>query len=1049
MRATARHHRRLAAALTFVVLAFTSCSRAPWRADSSSKVIADGMRLIEDGATQVARDRWDPAYVQQQVGREPDRLLAWVRENTDWAPYRGILRGPVGVLNDRVGNSLDRSLLLAQLLRSAGHETRLAHAELVGPRAFQLLPGLVARQGGNARGPLSMTADVSPQFVKVASENGLSAEDLNRVVVEPHKAMAVVARRLNERLADQRARLAGAAKLGDRNPDEDPLDVAVSSLRDHWWVRVRDGTSWRDLDALSPDGTAVVQSGAEFMDPAAIAESNLFQQVVVRVIAGYSHDGKRTERKVLEHVLRPADLMGQSIAIQFWPMGWFTDSVAHAELERNVRRALPQEHEFGAMLLVGQSAVAAATIEVSPEDSAKAAAVAEAGPMGGLAGSFSATMDSRQGSSRSELSGVWLEYEFQVPGETPRTVRREVFDLIGPAARAESRPAGQMDDARRMKRALALTMRTELFLVNCRLSPEYAAHMATEAVRANRDVLAALSGGKPPARERIEKLSTDAAPSVSPLVTLAVARLEWSPYARDLVVDRVGLLTRHVFTELARDSVRVRSVVDIVANDVGVVARVPDPRPVRMGQGIYDTNAETLLQSVEGTGNAGDALAASRNWVPIAPGDTSAVDALHLQDDVRRRIKTELAAGNAVLAPSSEVSVGNATFSGWWSLDPRTGTTLGYGSTGWGQATEDAFLRARAAGPAAYYRLLAREAGKRFAAAWAHTSFWCYAGAEFMEFEGKSGPVTLRRVKTTIVESSSECQGAAISMGLITGVLPVMLMHMEIVALERAGGVLVGTGTGGVGNAVKPNSPRTPPKTVPGDPGSEGTQPQMPKVPPKTVPGDPGSEGTQPQMQAPKTPPKTVPGNPETEGTAQQKAVPPEGKGIPGEDEPIPPTERQPNQPLPKTRPEAEKAWGDAKRTEQEATQSSQQATEDYVKYQANSPRKVESGSGGDPGKYDPAEAQRLEQKMLDAQRRSVDATNEEAAQRLNMNNLRIKDGLEPIRPPKPGAAPAPRPQVSCPPDCGGSDPTLLQQAPSGAMNQAAGVAKAISKLDF
>src|SRR5437867_2843850 len=51
------------------------------------------------------RDTFDPAAVIEQVGRDPDNLLKWVREQTSWVPYRGCLRGASGVLMDRVGNS--------------------------------------------------------------------------------------------------------------------------------------------------------------------------------------------------------------------------------------------------------------------------------------------------------------------------------------------------------------------------------------------------------------------------------------------------------------------------------------------------------------------------------------------------------------------------------------------------------------------------------------------------------------------------------------------------------------------------------------------------------------------------------------------------------------------------------------------------------------------------------------------------------------------------------------------------------------------------------
>jgi hypothetical protein len=63
--------------------------------------------------------------VVEQLGRDPQVLFEWVRDNTWWIPYRGVLRGPAGVLMDRLGNSLDRSLLLDSRLAShAAEEAR-------------------------------------------------------------------------------------------------------------------------------------------------------------------------------------------------------------------------------------------------------------------------------------------------------------------------------------------------------------------------------------------------------------------------------------------------------------------------------------------------------------------------------------------------------------------------------------------------------------------------------------------------------------------------------------------------------------------------------------------------------------------------------------------------------------------------------------------------------------------------------------------------------------------------------------------------------------
>src|SRR5437868_3242467 len=58
--------------------------------------------------SRLATETYNPAGVISQSGRDPVKLFEWVRDRTAWAPYLGELRGPVGVLMDRTGNSLDR-----------------------------------------------------------------------------------------------------------------------------------------------------------------------------------------------------------------------------------------------------------------------------------------------------------------------------------------------------------------------------------------------------------------------------------------------------------------------------------------------------------------------------------------------------------------------------------------------------------------------------------------------------------------------------------------------------------------------------------------------------------------------------------------------------------------------------------------------------------------------------------------------------------------------------------------------------------------------------
>src|SRR5688500_525086 len=80
--------------------------------------------LLEGARREIPRDTFDVDAIINSVGSNPIRLFDWVRTHTYLVPYRGILRGHLGVMMDRVGNSLDRAILLATLLKSAGHQAR-------------------------------------------------------------------------------------------------------------------------------------------------------------------------------------------------------------------------------------------------------------------------------------------------------------------------------------------------------------------------------------------------------------------------------------------------------------------------------------------------------------------------------------------------------------------------------------------------------------------------------------------------------------------------------------------------------------------------------------------------------------------------------------------------------------------------------------------------------------------------------------------------------------------------------------------------------------
>jgi hypothetical protein len=77
----------------------------------------------------LALENWDVEFKALKLGGDPQKSLEFIRTEIGWLPYRGVLRGAWGALQSRSGNSLDRSLLLAELVRGK-NKVRFARATL-------------------------------------------------------------------------------------------------------------------------------------------------------------------------------------------------------------------------------------------------------------------------------------------------------------------------------------------------------------------------------------------------------------------------------------------------------------------------------------------------------------------------------------------------------------------------------------------------------------------------------------------------------------------------------------------------------------------------------------------------------------------------------------------------------------------------------------------------------------------------------------------------------------------------------------------------------
>jgi hypothetical protein len=978
-------------------------SQAPEGATSPEVRLAtldNSLRAIEDGLRDAPRDRWDPRYVVQRIGTDPDTLLDWVREHTSWIPYRGALRGPVGVLMDRQGNSLDRAMLLAALLAEAGHAARLARADLPAQRAAELLPDLVAGRSTKTLDELASIGTSSPPVGDIATRYALEGPAIERVLQGYETGTARLLAELGGRVPDQATRL--LASISAPDPAAEWLsrrDSALAALRDHWWVQVQRGESWVDLDPLEASASGTSFAARETVGTPELA-ATLHHEITIRVIAERVAGGALSDQPTLAHTIRPSELIGRPVVLQMWPAAWPIRAPVVEDLNRSTRQIASAQDSWTAALIIGNDVVASGGL------TAAASAGAPAPGLGGLGGAITRGLGRRDAPASSDqdslLTAVWIEYRLAAPGREPRVIRRAVFDLIGEAARQKWTPqAITLSDDQRLTRALSLMMRTEILPVVADVAPEFVLHLHGRSLLANADFVRAVSredfGSDAHATDSLLRL---AEPGVSPLYTLAVLRHD--AIGTRGFIDRPAILTRHQYPKAQGESLALADATDIVSNEVGIALAEGDGFAARLEQGVWDTNLEALLAGSRATANTALAYAASGDWraltVPQSGRTRPGIAA-----DATALMHRDLDAGYTVVAPKDPMVLRGETFHGWWRIDPATGDALGIAGTGWGQGAPDYTMHL-----AAFV-----EMAKPFVFTYALCQFIPQVanslnilGSEFWRRglvpRGTTRPGEGKDFEEVALENSRRCVLEAIVMGFVA-TAPLLMRTLAIRTEAELGYDLRRARRAGV--------------TLPGVEAPAGTSPR-----PQGYPAPPGASGG-------RGPAGTLPGGATPSANPFGKTEPglrPTSPGPPPTPRPSAPRARPTTPPLSRedriaaAKEQLAEALAAESRAEAAygvAGQSSYEATRDFVQYRAT--------KATSPASWDPEVDADLLKKNWAAHGESAARLNDMRAASRDARNaleaLRKAEGRMP--PPNLGPRPQAPPKVpQCPPACAGNE---------------------------
>lgn len=618
------------------------------------------------------------AYHEQSTKGSTDAIFRFVRDSTHLVPYRGSLRGSRGVLSDRRGNSLDRAILLAELLRRSGRSVELASTTLTIQQARVLHRSLSAMD--SVQLAREQAARVRQFLRYVRTQAGSPAHTLSNLGTSQATAerlWEVKARA--ERQAKELQRLIGAP----RGQATNVADEHVRSLREHWWVLVKDKEELRQLDPTGlQEELELVANRRLSIDLSAEADASLpaefLHSLEIRVVVEQWRDGQYHRHLALSHDFVPAQAIDKSIVLHHLPTKW-SDQLTAPTAQVSVLECLKRQSEWKPVLSIGDQTISGKTFNTEGE----LLGDATDSPVGQLSGGLLGALQ-----PKGMLTGVWLEYEIRRPNLPARIERRFLYD-----GAAGKRPSQQPESStlEAAKRSLAMSDFVEILPMIGYLDPVSAQHRVLESLLSNRQFLQFSSAGKGAELDLPALAPEQALKPVAPHA--ALFGLYRSVLLNQFACSFIGepnVIAVHRRIEETDQGVAARVLgVDIVSNCLDSFAPDREAFAASINSGVIDTNLEaTFFDDLGSSGNTARLFreSASRDIEWQVLHNEQQLAHAGFPSSISDRMLASLSAGFAVVVSRGPVVVDGLPRVAWWRVNMQTGETLGIGNRGWGQS---------------------------------------------------------------------------------------------------------------------------------------------------------------------------------------------------------------------------------------------------------------------------------------------------------------------------------------------------------------------------
>lgn len=595
----------------------------------------------------VTLDRISVDAASANLGARWGDIHAYVRDNMRFDPYFGVLRGARGVLTAQGGNAVDQALLLQDLLTAAGHTSRLVRSRISAEDARQQIDSAFA---SDSRPEVHLEPEMQAEFDALEDR------------IMTHYEL------VSQALGNSGLQLPGL--------NRDSAGAMIEATRDHWWVQVRDGDAWIDLD---PTWQGDPHSGREtqFFDSASDIPANLHHIVKLTIVVELKEGEEITTQTLLSFQETAAVLSGHSLFLAHRPEDWAgpTDLTAIGGAIDDVWSSVTGEGSNRVMpvLLSGEQTVTGNSyLRFDPEATAAAPAKPSIFSLG--------TMIDGQPAAK-PASALWVDIEFGTPDGKTATVRRTLFDRVAPASRhagaiTPSDSALGADDP--INSIFALTFHTGPIEHPAAFSvPD--ATTREETIRNAEDLALIQVNGL---LASINHTMAAIADGLASPVPVDGGSATFSPETPRLTISGLhvtddnmilSLDLRHAsFTPLSNSNeahaffLRVfKGVLDGVVEDALWTMLAGGDTAV---QPVFRNAASTTVNVFR------EAMGQEIGFTVFQPG-SAVVMPEEFSADVRARIQSALASGMIVLAPNRPVDITGQQRLAWWTINPASGRT--------------------------------------------------------------------------------------------------------------------------------------------------------------------------------------------------------------------------------------------------------------------------------------------------------------------------------------------------------------------------------------